>query len=96
MMGRAVDSDTSALSVRAKWWCASPSSLPSTAVHLVAPRSAGLFSAAGMESGPFTEWIALPMATSEQRFQMFLGFAGCNASATAQVLQCLQVRGVYE
>ncbi len=68
-----------------------PPCFSSTAIHLVAPRSAGLFAAAGMESGPFTEWIALPMATSEQRFQMFVGSSGCNASTPALTLQCLQV-----
>jgi len=45
--------------------------------HLVAPRSAGLFDRAIAESGPFSAWIAKPLAIAENDFDKVLSETGC-------------------
>ena len=61
----------------------------SISCHLVAPRSAGLFHAAIVESGPFGSWIARTMEVAETQFQSFVTAAACNA--TDDVVACLRV-----
>jgi hypothetical protein len=61
----------------------------SISAHLVAPKSAGLFTGAIMESGPVASWIALPLSVSEMMFGLVLNDSGC-ANATDPV-QCAVV-----
>jgi para-nitrobenzyl esterase len=53
----------------------------SVSFHLVAPRSAGLFAAAGIESGSFGPWAAATLDVAEGVFNAFLAAAQCNTSA---------------
>ncbi len=67
----------------------------SVSAHLVAPRSAGLFAAAGIESGTFSPWIAAPLAVAESQFSWFANASGCNSTdGGAAVVDCVLVRCV--
>jgi para-nitrobenzyl esterase len=63
----------------------------STAVHLVAPRSAGLFHAAGMESGPIVTWAATPLDVATAAFDVFVSETTCAAVPTDSLASCLLV-----
>lgn len=52
----------------------------STSCHLVAPRSAGLFQRAAMESGPFSPWAAMPYNISELKYGRVAAYLGCTSA----------------
>lgn len=57
--------------------------------HLVAPRSAGLFHGAIMESGPIAAaWVAQPMVVAEHQFATLAASVGC--STAPSVTACLR------
>lgn len=63
----------------------------STAMHLVAPRSRGLFAAAGMESGAYGPWGAYSLAEANQEFASLAERAGCPAPPDNGTVACLLV-----
>ena len=59
--------------------------------HLVAPRSAGLFDRAIAESGPFSAWIAKPLAIAENDFDKVLSETGCGGQGkSSDQVSCLR------
>lgn len=60
----------------------------STSTHLVAPKSWGLFSRAGMESGAFSSWIASRMAEAEYAYGGIVASAKCSSST--DTVACLR------
>eukprot|EP00041_Stephanoeca_diplocostata_P027246 m.747638 g.747638 ORF g.747638 m.747638 type:complete len:877 (-) comp23144_c0_seq2:155-2785(-) len=49
----------------------------STTVHLVSPQSRGLFHKAGLESGAFAHWTAMPLAVAEAQWAGLLQETRC-------------------
>lgn len=49
----------------------------STTVHLVSPRSRGLFHKAGLESGAFAHWTAMPLVSAETQWAGLLEETKC-------------------
>jgi len=70
----------------------------SVADHLIMPRSAGLFHAAIMESGPAADWIARTLVEAEQQFAGLGVSVGCNKSNTTpqEVIECLRNTAVAD
>ena len=64
----------------------------STSLHLLTPRSAGLFHAAAMESGPIAPWVAAPLSVAQQLFDVLVANTSCAGSGVDTLLQCLLVR----
>eukprot|EP00038_Savillea_parva_P017986 m.22098 g.22098 ORF g.22098 m.22098 type:complete len:555 (+) comp3954_c0_seq1:100-1764(+) len=56
--------------------------------HLVAPKSAGLFHGAIMESGPVVaQWVAQPMEVAEHQFATLAASVGCTGPGAATCLR---------
>eukprot|EP00039_Didymoeca_costata_P024508 m.10515 g.10515 ORF g.10515 m.10515 type:complete len:549 (+) comp4275_c0_seq1:25-1671(+) len=66
----------------------------SISAHLVAPKSAGLFQAAIMESGPPAPWTAMPLEIAEKRFSDFVTKSGCPSGPS--VVSCLRSKNASE
>ena len=64
----------------------------STSVHLLTPRSAGLFHAAAMESGPIAPWVATPLPKAQSWFDSIVAASPCAGNNNDALLQCLLVR----
>lgn len=63
----------------------------SVSVHLVAPRSGGLFDAAIMESGPIaSRWIAQPLAVAEHQFDSLVNNTRCDRGSSSETVACLR------
>jgi len=60
------------------------------ACHLVAPRSAGLFRAAIMQSGAFDNYTV--QTSAEASFDTFAKQANCSTGSSTEALQCLRTR----
>lgn len=58
--------------------------------HLVHPRSWGLFSRAGMESGPFADWSSVTLAVAESRTAALARDVGCSNASRALLAGCLR------
>lgn len=60
----------------------------SVSAHLVMPHSFGLFRRAGMESGAFSNWTSVSLASAETAFQCLVQRTNC--SQTADEVACLE------
>lgn len=59
--------------------------------HMVAPKSAGLFHAAIMESGPIAaQWVAAPLEIAENQFQALARSLNCVAGGAISQADCLR------
>ena len=62
----------------------------SVATHLVAKKSFGLFSRAVMESGSYSNWIAMDLKGSEKNWQALVVLANCTSKQNHKVVHCMR------
>eukprot|EP01062_Namystynia_karyoxenos_P074337 TRINITY_DN71228_c0_g1_i1.p1 TRINITY_DN71228_c0_g1~~TRINITY_DN71228_c0_g1_i1.p1 ORF type:complete len:674 (+),score=217.57 TRINITY_DN71228_c0_g1_i1:65-2023(+) len=61
----------------------------SIAVHMVAPRSAGLFHSAILESGSYANWISYSMQAAEGNYGRVLERIGCGGLNGSDAVSCM-------
>ena len=65
----------------------------STTNHLIMPASKGLFRVAGMESGPPTDWSALPMWRAQREFDRLANATKCTDPSTQVCIKIKRAKG---